>query len=242
MSMPEFVSHAFLLKHYPIAWVNTMVFDYRGQLKTGDIVLHCWSSFPGKNTQTHSQLPGVSVTIRLCKLLGRCVIGCLWTKEKVQRVITSGVCDASFCVVKEGILKRMLHAVCCRWTGRNVEPHWDHSNQSIHGERHRTTHKLSNVLDATRCVSPFWQGIMPTPHSHMQIENRTCFLKICIVYSFALRLAVNSRRRFWNNTFVLPKKECTKKYNKKNDHLFSLISFKTLFTAEHKRRHFEEWW
>ncbi|XP_057206446.1 phosphatidylinositol 4,5-bisphosphate 3-kinase catalytic subunit beta isoform isoform X2 [Triplophysa rosa] len=32
--------------HYPIAWVNTMVFDYRGQLKTGDIVLHCWSSFP----------------------------------------------------------------------------------------------------------------------------------------------------------------------------------------------------
>uniref|UniRef100_A0A8D2ZCV3 phosphatidylinositol-4,5-bisphosphate 3-kinase n=1 Tax=Scophthalmus maximus TaxID=52904 RepID=A0A8D2ZCV3_SCOMX len=32
--------------HYPIAWVNTMVFDYKGQLKTGDINLHCWSSFP----------------------------------------------------------------------------------------------------------------------------------------------------------------------------------------------------
>ncbi|XP_051521595.1 phosphatidylinositol 4,5-bisphosphate 3-kinase catalytic subunit beta isoform-like isoform X2 [Myxocyprinus asiaticus] len=32
--------------HYPIAWVNTMVFNYRGQLKTGDIILHCWSSFP----------------------------------------------------------------------------------------------------------------------------------------------------------------------------------------------------
>ncbi|XP_072249085.1 phosphatidylinositol 4,5-bisphosphate 3-kinase catalytic subunit beta isoform [Leuresthes tenuis] len=32
--------------HYPIAWVNTMVFDYKGQLKTGDIILHCWSSFP----------------------------------------------------------------------------------------------------------------------------------------------------------------------------------------------------
>ncbi|MBN3300650.1 PK3CB kinase, partial [Amia calva] len=32
--------------HYPIAWVNTMVFDYRGQLKTGDIILHSWSSFP----------------------------------------------------------------------------------------------------------------------------------------------------------------------------------------------------
>uniref|UniRef100_A0AAR2JUW3 phosphatidylinositol-4,5-bisphosphate 3-kinase n=1 Tax=Pygocentrus nattereri TaxID=42514 RepID=A0AAR2JUW3_PYGNA len=32
--------------HYPIAWVNTMVFDYRGQLKTGDIILHTWSSFP----------------------------------------------------------------------------------------------------------------------------------------------------------------------------------------------------
>uniref|UniRef100_A0A1A8FU29 phosphatidylinositol-4,5-bisphosphate 3-kinase n=2 Tax=Nothobranchius korthausae TaxID=1143690 RepID=A0A1A8FU29_9TELE len=31
---------------YPIAWVNTMVFDYRGQLKTGDVILHCWSSFP----------------------------------------------------------------------------------------------------------------------------------------------------------------------------------------------------
>ncbi|XP_068601187.1 phosphatidylinositol 4,5-bisphosphate 3-kinase catalytic subunit beta isoform [Brachionichthys hirsutus] len=31
---------------YPIAWVNTMVFDYKGQLKTGDIILHCWSSFP----------------------------------------------------------------------------------------------------------------------------------------------------------------------------------------------------
>ncbi|XP_034023735.1 LOW QUALITY PROTEIN: phosphatidylinositol 4,5-bisphosphate 3-kinase catalytic subunit beta isoform [Thalassophryne amazonica] len=32
--------------HYPVAWVNTMVFDYKGQLKTGDIILHCWSSFP----------------------------------------------------------------------------------------------------------------------------------------------------------------------------------------------------
>uniref|UniRef100_A0A3Q3RAC7 phosphatidylinositol-4,5-bisphosphate 3-kinase n=1 Tax=Monopterus albus TaxID=43700 RepID=A0A3Q3RAC7_MONAL len=32
--------------HYPIAWINTMVFDYKGQLKTGDIILHCWSSFP----------------------------------------------------------------------------------------------------------------------------------------------------------------------------------------------------
>ncbi|CAN9511193.1 unnamed protein product [Ophioblennius macclurei] len=32
--------------HYPIAWVNTMVFDYKGQLKIGDITLHCWSSFP----------------------------------------------------------------------------------------------------------------------------------------------------------------------------------------------------
>ncbi|XP_041119907.1 phosphatidylinositol 4,5-bisphosphate 3-kinase catalytic subunit beta isoform-like [Polyodon spathula] len=32
--------------HYPIAWVNTMVFDYRGQMKTGEIVLHSWSSFP----------------------------------------------------------------------------------------------------------------------------------------------------------------------------------------------------
>lgn len=34
-------------QHYPIAWVNTMVFDYKGQLKTGDIILHSWSSFPG---------------------------------------------------------------------------------------------------------------------------------------------------------------------------------------------------
>uniref|UniRef100_A0AAY4D9X5 phosphatidylinositol-4,5-bisphosphate 3-kinase n=1 Tax=Denticeps clupeoides TaxID=299321 RepID=A0AAY4D9X5_9TELE len=33
-------------KHYPIAWVNTMVFDYKGLLKTGDVVLYCWSSFP----------------------------------------------------------------------------------------------------------------------------------------------------------------------------------------------------
>ncbi|RXM30673.1 Phosphatidylinositol 4,5-bisphosphate 3-kinase catalytic subunit beta isoform [Acipenser ruthenus] len=32
--------------HYPIAWVNTMVFDYRGQMKTGEIILHSWSSFP----------------------------------------------------------------------------------------------------------------------------------------------------------------------------------------------------
>ncbi|XP_032886992.1 phosphatidylinositol 4,5-bisphosphate 3-kinase catalytic subunit beta isoform [Amblyraja radiata] len=32
--------------HYPIAWVNTMVFDFRGQLKNGSLSLHCWSSFP----------------------------------------------------------------------------------------------------------------------------------------------------------------------------------------------------
>ncbi|KAJ7324908.1 hypothetical protein JRQ81_017928 [Phrynocephalus forsythii] len=32
--------------HYPVAWVNTMVFDFKGQLKTADFVLHGWSSFP----------------------------------------------------------------------------------------------------------------------------------------------------------------------------------------------------
>ncbi|PNJ36358.1 PIK3CB isoform 8 [Pongo abelii] len=34
------------VKHYPVAWVNTMVFDFKGQLRTGDIILHSWSSFP----------------------------------------------------------------------------------------------------------------------------------------------------------------------------------------------------
>ncbi|XP_028699575.1 phosphatidylinositol 4,5-bisphosphate 3-kinase catalytic subunit beta isoform isoform X2 [Macaca mulatta] len=33
-------------EHYPVAWVNTMVFDFKGQLRTGDIILHSWSSFP----------------------------------------------------------------------------------------------------------------------------------------------------------------------------------------------------
>uniref|UniRef100_A0A8C0FLE1 phosphatidylinositol-4,5-bisphosphate 3-kinase n=1 Tax=Bubo bubo TaxID=30461 RepID=A0A8C0FLE1_BUBBB len=33
-------------KHYPVAWVNTMVFDYKGQLRNGELVLHSWSSFP----------------------------------------------------------------------------------------------------------------------------------------------------------------------------------------------------
>ncbi|XP_020648813.3 phosphatidylinositol 4,5-bisphosphate 3-kinase catalytic subunit beta isoform [Pogona vitticeps] len=32
--------------HYPVAWVNTMVFDFKGQFKTGDFILHGWSSFP----------------------------------------------------------------------------------------------------------------------------------------------------------------------------------------------------
>lgn len=36
------------LQHYPVAWVNTMVFDFKGQLKTGDLLLHSWSSFPGE--------------------------------------------------------------------------------------------------------------------------------------------------------------------------------------------------
>uniref|UniRef100_A0A8C3T393 phosphatidylinositol-4,5-bisphosphate 3-kinase n=1 Tax=Chelydra serpentina TaxID=8475 RepID=A0A8C3T393_CHESE len=33
-------------KHYPVAWVNTMVFDFKGQLKSGDFLLHSWTSFP----------------------------------------------------------------------------------------------------------------------------------------------------------------------------------------------------
>lgn len=41
------------IQHFPIAWVNTMVFDYKGHLKTGDINLHCWSSFPGNIRRTH---------------------------------------------------------------------------------------------------------------------------------------------------------------------------------------------
>uniref|UniRef100_A0A8C8VG57 Phosphatidylinositol 4,5-bisphosphate 3-kinase catalytic subunit beta isoform n=1 Tax=Pelusios castaneus TaxID=367368 RepID=A0A8C8VG57_9SAUR len=32
--------------HYPVAWVNTMVFDFKGQLKSGDLLLHSWTSFP----------------------------------------------------------------------------------------------------------------------------------------------------------------------------------------------------
>lgn len=32
--------------HYPVAWVNTMVFDFKGQLRSGDVILHSWSSFP----------------------------------------------------------------------------------------------------------------------------------------------------------------------------------------------------
>ncbi|XP_054983836.1 phosphatidylinositol 4,5-bisphosphate 3-kinase catalytic subunit beta isoform [Sorex araneus] len=32
--------------HYPVAWVNTMVFDFKGQLRSGDVTLHSWSSFP----------------------------------------------------------------------------------------------------------------------------------------------------------------------------------------------------
>nr|XP_058151046.1 phosphatidylinositol 4,5-bisphosphate 3-kinase catalytic subunit beta isoform isoform X2 [Dasypus novemcinctus] len=32
--------------HYPVAWVNTMIFDFKGQLRSGDIMLHSWSSFP----------------------------------------------------------------------------------------------------------------------------------------------------------------------------------------------------
>lgn len=31
-----------------------MVFDYKGQLKTGDIILHCWSSFPGIHMHQHN--------------------------------------------------------------------------------------------------------------------------------------------------------------------------------------------
>ncbi|TKC35328.1 hypothetical protein EI555_001245, partial [Monodon monoceros] len=34
------------VKDYPVAWVNTMVFDFKGQLRSGDIILHSWSSFP----------------------------------------------------------------------------------------------------------------------------------------------------------------------------------------------------
>lgn len=35
------------LQDCPIAWVNTMVFDYKDQLKTGEFHLSMWSSVPG---------------------------------------------------------------------------------------------------------------------------------------------------------------------------------------------------
>jgi len=31
----------------PLAWVNTMVFDYKDQLKTGEFSLSTWPSVPG---------------------------------------------------------------------------------------------------------------------------------------------------------------------------------------------------
>uniref|UniRef100_A0A3P8V779 Phosphatidylinositol 4,5-bisphosphate 3-kinase catalytic subunit delta isoform n=1 Tax=Cynoglossus semilaevis TaxID=244447 RepID=A0A3P8V779_CYNSE len=39
----------------PIAWVNTMVFDYKDQLKTGEVILSMWPSVPG--TVHHLLLP-----------------------------------------------------------------------------------------------------------------------------------------------------------------------------------------
>uniref|UniRef100_A0A673IC43 phosphatidylinositol-4,5-bisphosphate 3-kinase n=1 Tax=Sinocyclocheilus rhinocerous TaxID=307959 RepID=A0A673IC43_9TELE len=47
---PRSTKNTHLNKYQTIPWVNTMVFDYRGQLKTGDIILHCWTSFPGEKT------------------------------------------------------------------------------------------------------------------------------------------------------------------------------------------------
>uniref|UniRef100_A0A8C4Q9Y7 C2 domain-containing protein n=1 Tax=Eptatretus burgeri TaxID=7764 RepID=A0A8C4Q9Y7_EPTBU len=31
---------------YPIVWVNTMLFDYKDQLRVGEVMLHAWSSIP----------------------------------------------------------------------------------------------------------------------------------------------------------------------------------------------------
>uniref|UniRef100_A0A673XAM9 phosphatidylinositol-4,5-bisphosphate 3-kinase n=1 Tax=Salmo trutta TaxID=8032 RepID=A0A673XAM9_SALTR len=46
--MDKVKKHARVQTHTDIylSWVNTMLFDYKGQLKTGDIILHSWSSFP----------------------------------------------------------------------------------------------------------------------------------------------------------------------------------------------------
>lgn len=41
------------LQDCPIAWVNTMVFDYKDQLKTGEFSLSMWSSVPGTYVLLH---------------------------------------------------------------------------------------------------------------------------------------------------------------------------------------------
>lgn len=44
-----------------------MVFDYKGQLKTGEIILHCWSSFPGKHKPYFRvKAPAYTLTVFVC--------------------------------------------------------------------------------------------------------------------------------------------------------------------------------
>uniref|UniRef100_A0A671TZY7 Phosphatidylinositol-4,5-bisphosphate 3-kinase, catalytic subunit delta n=1 Tax=Sparus aurata TaxID=8175 RepID=A0A671TZY7_SPAAU len=47
MSRLCFALYAVIEKDCPIAWVNTMVFDYKDQLKTGEFLLSTWPSVPG---------------------------------------------------------------------------------------------------------------------------------------------------------------------------------------------------
>lgn len=44
----------FCLQDCPIAWVNTMVFDYKDQLKTGEFLLSTWPSVPGTVSSAYS--------------------------------------------------------------------------------------------------------------------------------------------------------------------------------------------
>lgn len=46
-----------------------MVFDYKGQLKTGDMILHCWSSFPGKHEQTKSHSLMIKTSLKGLQVL-----------------------------------------------------------------------------------------------------------------------------------------------------------------------------
>lgn len=131
----------FLLQDCPIAWVNTMVFDYKDQLKTGEFLLSTWPSVPGTLSSASSPIQHMLTTVL--------------HSTPTWHTLASYVCHASF----------LWYGMAISITACHVKHfHTEIIRKTVNCVLHRCQHQANKGWCHHRCITCHEIGHLHTYH------------------------------------------------------------------------------